>query len=84
MSAHRSSAAMPIVIAEWTRNTRETIRVSLTVYNGTPVVDLRTWYSAGSEMKPGRAGITLGLDHLSRLADGLSAALREATKRGLL
>jgi hypothetical protein len=72
-------------VAEWPRNSREIVRVSLTTYNGHPVVDIRTWYrDRAGDTKPGRAGLTLGMKHLPDLADALARALAEATARGLV
>ena len=74
----------PLVIAAWPRNTRETMRVRLDVYQGNPVVDLRAWYPApDGTLKPGKSGLTIGVKHLPALADALAAALAEARKRGL-
>ena len=50
----------PIKIAEWQRNGRERIRISLEQYRGRDVVSLRTWWT-GEDGKEhaGRDGITL-------------------------
>jgi hypothetical protein len=34
-----------ITIAEWRRNRKERIRISLCVYQGRNVIDLRTWWT---------------------------------------
>jgi Transcriptional Coactivator p15 (PC4) len=76
---------LPVTIAEWQRNERDVIRVSLSNYNGTPVVDLRVWFrNSTGEFKPGRAGITLGVKQLPRIADALALALAAARERSLL
>jgi hypothetical protein len=33
-----------LIVAEWARNGRETIRVSLSTFNGQAVVDIRVWF----------------------------------------
>lgn len=67
------------IIDEWPRNARETIRVSLSEFNGTPTVDIRVWFNDGaSGMKPGKSGITLSTKHLPKLAAALASALGEA------
>jgi hypothetical protein len=75
---------LPLTIAEWPRNSRETIRVRLDRYNGQVVVDCRSWWrdSAG-ELRPGRGGLTLSAKHLPALADALIGALAEAHRLGL-
>jgi hypothetical protein len=76
---------LPLTIAEWPRNARESIRVSLGEFNGTQTVDIRVWFAApGEQLRPGRAGITLGMRHLPQIADALMRALAEAERRGIL
>ena len=74
----------PLIIAEWPRNNRETIRVSIDQFNGRDVVDVRSWYTDKSgELKPGRSGICLSVAHLPELADALNKALAAAHESGL-
>lgn len=74
-----------ITIAAWPRNSRETIRVCLDLYNGRPVIAARCWYTDNDgELKPGRAGLTLSINHLSALAEAFAQALVTATAEGLL
>ena len=74
-----------VVVAEWPRNGRESIRVSISSFNGNPVIDCRTWYADGlGAMKPGRAGLTLGAKHLPQLADAIAKALAQAKADGML
>ena len=81
----RAGQPLPVMIAEWPRNSREMIRVRLDVFNGRDVVDVRTWYrSAEGEMKPGRSGLTLSVRHLPALAQALTRALVKARELGLL
>jgi len=80
--ANRS--AFPIVIAEWQRNKREVIRVSLEEYQGRTIIDLRCWwYDDQRELNPGRSGLTLALKHLPTLASGLADASARAEALGL-
>ena len=73
------------VIAEWKRNSREQIVVSLDEYQGHPVFDIRAWYhSADDSLKPGKTGITLAVKHLPAMADAIAKALDEARELGLL
>lgn len=75
----------PVIIDEWRRNGRETLRVSLAEFKGAPMVDLRVWYDDGAgRMQPGRQGVTLSAKQLPRLAEAMARALAEAEARGLL
>jgi Transcriptional Coactivator p15 (PC4) len=45
----------PITIAEWWQNRRgESIRLSLSQFQGRSILDLRTWYTADGKLKPGK------------------------------
>jgi hypothetical protein len=76
---------LPLVVAEWQRNSREIIRVALDSYNGAPTIDLRAWWQDNEgNWRPGRSGLTLSLKHLPALADGLTEALQQARALGLI
>jgi hypothetical protein len=73
----------PITVAEWQRNSRETMRIRLDTYQGCAVVDCRAWYAgADGELRPGRSGLTIGVKHLPALASAFALALDEARKQG--
>ena len=75
----------PLTIAEWPRNARETIRISLSEYQGAPMIDVRVWFADGAgQAKSGRAGLTLSTAQLPRLAEALARAHAEANARGLV
>src|SRR5437763_1756669 len=76
--------AFPLVIAEWDRNSREVVRVALDHYKGHHSVNVRVWYRDGGQLKPGKAGIALGLKHLPNLCEALQAALSAAQEHGLI
>jgi Transcriptional Coactivator p15 (PC4) len=77
--------SLPCVIAEWPKNARETIRISLSEYWGHAIVDCRQWYLGGDgELKPSPKGLTLALAHLPALAKGLADALKLACNAGLV
>ena len=74
-----------IIVAEWPKNSRETLRVRLDTYKDQPVICCRAWYEGkDGTMKPGHGGLTIGIKHLPALADGLAKALATATANGLL
>jgi hypothetical protein len=73
------AARFPIIIAEWPRNGREMVRVSLDRFNNCNTIDIRSWWrDSDGTLKPGRSGLTLAVTHLPALADGLVDALRRA------
>ena len=57
-------ADLPLTVAEWPRNSRETIRVRLDRYNGQVVVDCRSWWrdtdrrTAARQRRPDALGKT--------------------------
>jgi hypothetical protein len=76
---------LPITIAEWPRNSRETLRVRLDTFNGQTIIDCRAWwYDADGALRPGRSGLTLSVRHLPVLSDALAKALADARSAGLL
>ncbi|QRM27372.1 transcriptional coactivator p15/PC4 family protein [Microvirga sp. VF16] len=76
---------LPMTVAEWKRNSRETLRVRLDTYNGQTIVDCRAWWSdANGELRPGKSGLTLSVRHLPALAEALAKALAAAQDAGLV
>lgn len=73
-----------IVIAEWAKNQRETLRIRLDSYQGRAIIDCRCWYDDGGTLKPGRAGLTISTRHLPQLAEALVKAVEIATASGLI
>jgi hypothetical protein len=80
------SDALPIIIADWPKNGRENIRVTLGKYQSNYTIDIRLWYSAeDGTMRAGNKGITLAAGkHLRQLATALAEAERRAGELGLL
>ena len=75
---------LPVVVAQWTKNSREQVKVSLDRYRGNATVDCRCWYDDNGIGKPSKLGLTLGIRHLPELASAINAALDEARRRGLV
>jgi len=73
---------MSTLIAEFQKNTRERVRVSLTEYHGYDLLDIRGFYEDPStgEWKPGK-GIAMRRELLPELRKALLAAER-AIKAG--
>ncbi len=74
----------PIVIAEFDRNAREKIRITLDTYAGRHTIDVRVWWRDGSKLKPGKTGITTAVTNLPALAAGLTLALGRARQLGIV
>ena len=74
-----------IIIAEWQKNSRETLRVRLDSYQGQAVICARSWYQASDgTLKPGRGGLTVSIRHLPALASAFAKAVETPTTSGLL
>lgn len=75
----------PDIVTAWPKNAREEVRVSLGEFNGTPTIDLRTWYQSGDgDFRPSNKGLTLAVRHLPQLAEGLTKALAKAREAQLI
>lgn len=78
----------PHPIAVIAKNSREEVRVCLDEFAGHQLVDIRTYadYSAGVvEMRgPTKKGVSLAVERLPDLIEGLEVAKAEAIRRGLL
>jgi hypothetical protein len=72
-----------IIIAEWAKNQRETLRIRLDTYQGRAIIDCRCWYDDGGTLKPGRAGLTISTRHLPQFAEALAKAAEIAAASGL-
>ena len=78
-------SAAEIIVAEIVKSSRETIRVSLSAYEGTPTISIWRWYrTASGELRPGKGGLVVGLRHLPALAEALASALAAARANGRL
>lgn len=73
-----------VICAQFRRNKRESVKVSLANFRGTTTIDVRCWYTTDDGDWPTRAGITISAKHLPELAAGINRALDEATARGLV
>ena len=74
-----------IIIAEWPKNSRETLRVRIDNFKGQAVIDCRAWYQSGDgNWRPGRGGLTVSIRHIPELATALAKALKTAKAAGLI
>jgi hypothetical protein len=84
MSNKTASLTEPLTVTEWWKNRRgESIRISLSTYEGRNLADVRTWYTADGKLKPGK-GFAAEVKHLPRLASALARAEAKARELGLI
>jgi len=82
---NNGGGALPMEIAHWAKNAKESIRVHLDIYQGTPVFSARTYYAAvDGSWKPTRKGLTLSVQHLPALLEAVSNAEHQARSTGLI
>ncbi|KAA9010171.1 transcriptional coactivator p15/PC4 family protein [Histidinibacterium aquaticum] len=62
------------VLASIRKNAREELRVSRDDYKGHDMINLRVFYDAGDEMRPGKQGIALKAELLPELLNALRRA----------
>lgn len=53
-----------MVIATLPRNDREEVRIGISEFKGKKRLDIRVWYRANNEFKPGKQGVNLPLEQL--------------------
>lgn len=85
-SNRRSANSNPdeIIVAEWQLNKREIARVSLCLYKGTWLINLRKWFEGDDgNLRPGK-GFALAAKHLPRIAAATNQALDVARERRLI
>ena len=61
------------IVREFEKNSREVVRVSLTEFNGIDLLDVRAFYQAGGDWKPGK-GIAVRRELITPLRKALQAA----------
>jgi hypothetical protein len=77
--------AAATIIAEWSINSRERLRVSIEQYNGTWLFSARRWFAADdSSIRPLKRGLSIGLKHLPLIAEGTARVLTFAREHGLI
>jgi hypothetical protein len=75
---------MSKVISEFSKNTQETIRVSITEFKGYELIDVRAYYrdNETGELKPTRKGITLSIELYDKLKDAILELGKAISKEG--
>jgi hypothetical protein len=72
------------VIARFEKNSKEEVHISLDDFHGRKLIHLRVHYFDGTEWKPGKQGIALGVEHYGQLANAMVQLGEELSSRGLL
>ncbi len=70
----------PKLIDEFSKNNLEVIRVQITNFNGQPLLDVRVWILKGEDYIPTKKGISLRLEQVGALRDGIAKAAAEVDK----
>lgn len=75
----------PVVIAEFPKNSRESVRVALDEFKGQTLISIRVFYKdSADEWRPGRSGLSMAVHHLPHLAEALAAAEAKARELRLV
>jgi len=82
----RPTLAEPVTIAEWWKNRRgESIRLTLTTWQGRNIADLRVWCtSPEGKLKPSAKGIACDIKHLAKLKGAFAKAEAKARELHLI
>jgi hypothetical protein len=73
------------VIDEWPLNGRERLRVTLELYRGVWLINLRKWFEADDGgLRPSKRGIAVSIRHLPQLAEAITHAVSIARHRGMI
>jgi hypothetical protein len=69
-----------------TKNSRETLRVSVDEYRGRLLLSARLWFEPvdGSDLRPGREGWAIAVERLPEIIAGLQRLEADAQAGGLL
>ncbi len=78
--------AEPVIVSEFLRNRRgESIRLTLTTWQGRTIADLRIWCtSPEGQLKPSPKGVACHIKHLAKLKTAFAKAERRARELGLI
>lgn len=73
------------IVAEWTINRRERVRISLEQFKGVDLINIRKWFEADDgSLRPAKAGIALNVKYLPQIVAALAQSLTMAKERGLV
>ena len=74
-----------ILVAQFERNKKEEVRVSVDTFHGRKLINIRVYYKDDDgTMKPGKQGIALGVDRYKDFAGAILAAGQHLKTQGLI
>lgn len=72
-------------VAQFEKNSKEEVRVSIDDFHGRKIINLRVYYRAdGGQWMPGKQGLALAVDRYRDLADAVVRVGEELQAKGLL
>jgi Transcriptional Coactivator p15 (PC4) len=81
----RPTLSEPVVVSEWWRNrSGQSIRISLSTFQGKNLIDVRTWATVDGKLKPTTKGFAADVRHLPQLVSALTKACSQARELGLI
>lgn len=73
------------LVAQFEKNSKEEVRVSIDDFHGRKLINLRVYYrSDAGDWRPGRQGLALGVDRYRELADALVKLGEQLKLKGLI
>lgn len=75
----------PIIVGEFEKNSKDSLRVTLHQFNGNDLISVRIFYrDKDGELKPGKDGFSLKIEQFPLLARLLADAGNQLKELGLL
>jgi hypothetical protein len=72
-------------VAQFEKNSKEEVRVSIDEFHGRKIINFRVYYRANdTEWRPGKQGLALSVDRYRDLVDAMLKLGEELQSRGLL
>jgi Transcriptional Coactivator p15 (PC4) len=83
--SRRVTLPEPVIVSQfWKNRAHDAITVSLQTYEGTNLVDVRTYTMRAGKLEPTTKGVALAVLRLPDLHKAVSKALKKAKELGLL
>jgi hypothetical protein len=71
------------VIAQFEKNSREEVRVSIDEFRGYKIINIRAYYRSGDQWLPGKQGLALTVERYRDLVDAVLKLGEELQAQGL-
>jgi hypothetical protein len=72
------------VVARFEKNSKEEVRVSVDLFHGRQIINIRVFYRDGEQWKHGKQGIALSVERFKDLADAVLQVGQHLKTQGLL